>query len=111
MQMIDDDDHALVKSNPQQQGVEEAPYYESRVQTFIDLYESSSMELADEFFDDIKLRDFFGCESRDFMSDGLPSYREQLINHGYREYPCPWLHGKLCFPVKNRWCEATEVVS
>lgn len=88
--------------------VEVAPFYESRVGNFISMYESCGIEEAEEFFDDVKLRDFFGCESREFMTDGLPSYRERLINSGYKEVPLPWLGGKMCFPVKMRWTEAVE---
>ena len=83
--------------------IEEAPYYESRVQRFLDMYMPSSMESADAYFDDIKLRDFFGCESREFMKDGLVKYREALIGLGFVEMPCLWLGGKMCFPVKERW--------
>lgn len=88
--------------------VEVAPFYESRVRNFASMYESCGIEEAEEFFDDVKLRDFFGCESREFMTDGLPSYRERLINMGYKEVPLPWLGGKMCFPVKMRWTEAVE---
>ena len=86
--------------------VEVAPYYESRVENFVSMYETCDIEEAEEFFDDVKLRDFFGCESREFMRDGLPSYREQLIKEGYKEVPLPWLGGKMCFPVRMRWTEA-----
>lgn len=89
--------------------VEEAPNYPSRIQLFLDLWESCGLADAEEFFDDVKLRDFFGCESQEFMTDGLPNYRADLLDMGYKEYPCPWLHGKLCMPVKSRWCEADEV--
>ena len=83
--------------------VEVAPFYESRVSNFTSMYESCGIEEAD-----VKLRDFFGCESREFMTDGLPSYRERLINCGYKEVPLPWLGGKMSFPVKMRWTEAVE---
>ncbi len=96
----------VVNNNAQGGPVEEAPYYESRVITFTDLYESCSMDVATEFFDDIKLRDFFGCERAEFTTDGLVSYRDALIGFGYKEYPCPWLHGKMCFPVKERFADA-----
>ena len=89
--------------------VEEAPYYETRVKAFVDLYVSCWMDEAEEYFDDVKLRDFFGCERVEFQKDGLVNYREALINCGYREWPCPWLYGKMCFPVKERWCEAEEI--
>ena len=88
--------------------LEEAPYYATRVQTFYDLYEPASMQDAEEYFDDIKLRDFFGCEHREFTTDGLPAYRDELINLGYKEYPCPWLNNKLCFPVKERFAEVVD---
>lgn len=89
--------------------VEEAPYYETRLKCFQDLYEPCSMDEAETYFDDVKLRDFFGCESRSFSTDGLVNYRDALINRGYQEWPCPWLHGKMCFPVKERWCESEEI--
>ena len=81
--------------------VEEAPYYESRVRQFMDLYESCSPSQATEFFDDVKLRDFFGCEHSDYQTEGLKAYREELLNH-YMEWSCPWLNGKQCFPVRER---------
>lgn len=103
-----DDEIEVVKSNSGG-AVEQAPFYQSRLKVFIDMYETCSMDQAEEYFDDIKLRDFFGCQSREFTTDGLPSYREALINQGYYEYPCPWLHGCMVFPVKNRWADAEEV--
>lgn len=103
-----DDDNEIVKSNGGGGMVEEAPYYESRIGVFQDMYEPCSMAEAEEFFDDVKLRDFFGCESREFMTDGLPNYRGALIDLGYQEYPCPWLYGKMCFPVKTRWTEIVD---
>ena len=36
--------------------VEVAPFYESRVRNFVSMYESCSIEEAEEFFDDVKLR-------------------------------------------------------
>lgn len=107
-----DDDFSTEKSNGGGNGggmVELAPFYQTRVQAFFDMFEPCSMEDAEEYFDDIKLRDFFGCQTREFTTDGLPAYREELINLGYKEYPCPWLHHILCFPVKNRWAEVEEI--
>lgn len=104
-----EDDLDIPKNNNGGGAVELAPFYKSRVKLFFDMYEPSDMDHADEYFDDIKLREFFGCESRDFTTDGLPSYREELIGLAYPEYPCPWLHGRLVFPVKNRFCEAEEL--
>lgn len=98
-------------SNPKQMPVEEAPFWQNRVDVFCSLYESCSPEEATEYFDDIKLRDFFGCESADFQTDGLRNYREALLNASppFREWSCPWLYGKMCFPVKERFADAKEV--
>lgn len=98
-------------ASPKVPPVEEAPFWESRVKLFCDLYEPCSPEEATEFFDDIKLRDFFGCEQADFQTDGLKNYREALLNarHPYKEWSCPWLYGKMCFPVKERWTDGKEV--
>ena len=81
--------------------VEEAPYYDSRIQQFIDMWEGCSPDDATEFFDDIMLRDFFGCEHSDYQKDGLSKYREELLKY-YTEWSCPWLNGKQCFPVRER---------
>ena len=103
-----DDEIEVVKSNNGGGAVEVAPFYQSRVKAFLDIYEPCSMDQAEEYFDDIKLRDFFGCQSREFTTDGLPAYRDELLNLGYKEHPCPWLHGCMVFPVKSRWVEAEE---
>lgn len=103
-----DEEMEVPKSNNVGGMVEVAPFYQSRVQVFVDMYESCSMDDAEEFFDDVKLRDFFGCQRQEFTTDGLPSYREALLNSGYREDPCPWLFGCMVFPVKMRWAEVFE---
>lgn len=66
---------------------------------------------ADEYYDDVKLRDFFGCESQQYVKDGLWEYREALLSRGFIEQPCLWLGGKMCFPVKENFVECREVKS
>ena len=64
---------------------------------------------ADEYYDDVKLRDFFGCESQQYVKDGLWEYRDELLRRGFIEQPCLWLGGKMCFPVKENFVECREV--
>ena len=101
--------NTIRKMNNEESCIEESRYIESRVELFCTLYVPSGMLEADEYYDDVKLRDFFGCESQQYVKDGLWEYRDELLSRGFIEQPCLWLGGKMCFPVKENFVECREV--